>query len=151
MPTVPLQSRLSSTVDGYARLRWTVDARKLNSSDKQLVSPPLDVDLGLGSGPVAFKIMLTASGGSSSFRKSRGVGCVQVKCCSELGADVCTEVRISIGREGQDSLPRGPVTHCFAASPVFTLPKKLAEWDFRAAVEQQSNSMVVNVDIAPRV
>jgi hypothetical protein len=31
------------------------------------------------------------------------------------------------------------------------LPKKLAEWDFRAAVEQQSNSMVVNVDIAPRV
>lgn len=150
VPTVPLQSRLCSTVDGYARIRWTVDARKLNGSDKQLVSPPLGVDLGLGSGPVTFKIILTASWGST-FRKSGGIGCVQVKCCSELGEDACTKVRIAIGREERGSLPRGPVTHCFSSSPVFGLPKELAEWDFRAAAERQSNSMVVNVDITPLV
>jgi hypothetical protein len=142
---VPLQSQRCSTADGYARIRWTADARKLKGSDKQLVSPPLDVDLGLGSGPVAFKIMLTASGGST-FKKSGGVGCVQVKCCSELGEDACTKVRVSIGRD-----PRGPVPHCFSSNPVFTLPKEFAEWDFRAATELQSNSLVVNVDIAPLV
>jgi hypothetical protein len=145
MPTVPLQSRQCSTVDGYVRIQWTVDARKLKSSDKQLVSPPLDVDLGLASGPVAFKIMLTARG--VAFKKSGGVGCVQVKCCSELGEDACTKVRIAIGRDQ----PRGPVPHCFSSNPVFSLPKELAEWDFHAAAERQSNSMVVNVDIAPPV
>jgi hypothetical protein len=147
VPTVPLQSRQCSTVDGYARIQWTVDARKLKSSNTQLVSPLLDVDLGLGSGPVAFKIMLKPAARGVTFKKSRGVGCVQVKCCSELGEDACTKVRIAIGRDQ----PRGPVPHCFSSNPVFSLPKELAEWDFHAAAERQSVSMVVNVDIAPLV
>jgi len=146
MPTVPLQSQLCSTVDGYARIRWMVDARKLKSSDKQLVSPPLNVDLGISSGPVAFKVILTASEGST-FKKSRGFGCLQVKCVSELDDDGCTNVRVSIGSEGLAQLPRGPLTHCFSSNPVFTLPKELAAWNFCSAEEQQSKTMVVNVDI----
>jgi hypothetical protein len=144
---VPLQSQLFSTVDGYARIRWTVDARKLLGSDKQLVSPPLNVDLGMRSGPAVFKVMLTASGGST-FKKSGGFGCVQVKCVSELDNDDCTNVRVSIGSEGRAQLPRGPLTHCFSSNPVFTLPE---EWNFCSAAEQQSNAMVVNIDIAPLV
>jgi hypothetical protein len=148
MPTVPLESQLCSTVDGYARIRWTVDARKLKGSNKQFVSPPLNVDLGMRSGPAVFKVMLTASGGST-FKQTEGFGCVQVKCFSELDDDACTNVRVSIGSEGLTQFPRGPLTHCFSSNPVFTLPKELAEWNFSSAEEQQSKTMVVNVDIAP--
>jgi hypothetical protein len=150
VPTVPLESQLCSTTDGYTRIRWTVDARKLKGSDKKLVSPPETVDLGTSSGTAVFKVMLTASGGST-FRRSEGLGCVQVKCVSELNGDARTKVRVSIGSEGRAQLPRGPLTHSFSSNPVFTLPAELAGWDFCSAVEQESLSMVVNVDIMPLV
>jgi hypothetical protein len=142
-----LQIQLCSTADGYARIRWTVDARKLKGSDKQLVSPPFNVDLGMRLGPAVFKVLLKASG-SSTFKRSLGFGCVQVKCASELDDDACTKVRVIIGSEGRAQLPRGPLTHCFSSNPVFTLPE---EWNFCSAAEQQSNAMVVNIDIAPLV
>lgn len=70
-----------------------------------------------------------------------------MKCVSELGGDVPTTIRVSIGGD-RNRLLRGPFTHSFAASPLFTLPREQAEWDFSAAVEEGSASFTVGVDVA---
>jgi hypothetical protein len=154
LPSCPrewLEASLSSTADGSSRIQWTVDARKFWGTDKQLVSSTFDVDLGLGVGPAVFRVMLVTSGGTASFRKTGGVGCVQVKCACE-GCPCLrpgpVRLRVSIGRGGRQSPPRGPFVHSFSDSPVFTLPRQQAEWDFRAAADEQSMTLVVNVDIA---
>jgi len=145
------QALRSSEVDGFVRIQWTVDERKLRGSDRRLVSPSFDVDFGFGSSPMAFAVMLcpriATFRGSASFQQARGVGQVHLKCVSELGDDVPATIRVSIGSD-QDRLLRGPFTHNFAASPLFTLPRDQAEWDFGAAVEEVSASVTVSVDVA---
>ena len=105
------------------------------------------MDLGLGLRSVVFKVMLATFGGTRSFQRTGGVGYVQVKCASE--GDIDTEIRVSIGRGGRQRTPRGPFAHSFSDSPVFTLPRQQAEWDFWDAADEQSMTLVVNVDIAP--
>jgi hypothetical protein len=145
------QALRSSEVDGFVRIQWTVEERKLRGSDKRLVSPSFDVDFGFGSRPMAFAVMLYPRSatfrGSASFQQARGVGQVHLKCVSELGDDVPATIRVSIGGD-RDRLMRGPFTHNFAASPLFTLPREQAEWDFGAAVEEGSASVTVSVDVA---
>jgi len=146
------QTLQSSEVDGFSRAQWAVDGRKLRSSDKRLVSPSFDLDLGLGSGPVAFVLVLYPKSatfkGSSSFKEAGGLGHVHLKCVSELGDDAAAvKVRLSIGR-GQARQLRGPLVHSFASSPLFALPKDQSEWDFGSAVEKQPASLFVSVDVA---
>lgn len=150
LPSCPrerLSASLSSTADGFVRIHWTVDARKLRGSDKQLVSSNFDVDLGLGLGSVVFKVMLATFGGTKPFGRTGGAGYVQVKCVSE--GDINTKIRVSIGRGDRQRPPRGPFAHSFSDSPVFTLPRQQAEWDFWGAADEQSMTLVVNVDVAP--
>jgi hypothetical protein len=141
----------SSEVDGFVRTQWRVDERKLRGSDKRLLSSSFDVNFGFGSSPMAFVVMLYPRSatfrGSASFQQARGVGQVHLKCVSELGDDVPATIRVSIGGD-QDRLLRGPFTHNFSASPLFTLPREQAEWDFGAAVEEGSASVTVSVDVA---
>jgi hypothetical protein len=147
------QTIQSSKADGFSRAQWTVaDGRKLRSSDKRLVSPSFDLDLGLGSGPMTFVLVLypksAAFKGSSSFKEAGGLGHVHLKCVSELGDDAAAvKVRLSIGR-GRARQLRGPFVHSFAASPLFALPKDQAEWNFGAAVEERPASLFVSVDVA---
>jgi len=146
------QTLQSSEVDGFSRAQWTVDGRKLRGSDKRLVSPSFDLDLGLGAGPVAFVLVLYPKSatfkGSSSFKEAGGLGHVQLKCVSELDGDAAAvKVRLSVGR-GRARQLRGPFVHSFAASPLLALPKAQAEWDFGAAVEGQPASLFVSVDVA---
>jgi hypothetical protein len=141
----------SSEVDGFVRVQWTVAGAKLRGSDKRLVSPSFDVDLGLGSSPIVFAVMLYPRSatfrGSASFLQAGGVGHIHLKCVSELGDDVPVTIRVSIGGD-QDRLSRGPFVHSFASSPLFTLPRDQAEWDFGAAVEAKSASLTLSVDVA---
>jgi hypothetical protein len=146
------QTLQSSEVDGFSRAQWTVDGRKIRSSDKRLVSPSFELDLGLGSGPMGFVLVLYPKSatfkGSSSFKEAEGLGHVHLQCVSELGDDAAAvKVRLSIGR-GRARQLRGPFVHSFAASPLFALPKDQAEWDFGAAVEKQPANLYVSVDVA---
>jgi hypothetical protein len=141
-----------SEVGGVSRAQWTVDGRKLQSSEKRLVSPSFDLDLGLGTGPAAFVLVLYPKSatfrGSSSFKQAGGLGHVHLKCVSELGDDAAAvQVRLSIGR-GQARQLRGPFVHGFAASPLFALPKEQADWDFGAAIDGKPASLFVSVDVA---
>jgi len=133
---------------GACRVQWSVEAKKLKGSEKQVVSPPLEVSLGQGAPPATFKLMLCPSGGDS-FRKAGGVGQVQLKCCSGLseGSWLLTAISISVGSGRKAQMPRGPFMHRFGSSYVFSAPREQAVWDFGASVE--SAALAVTVEIAP--
>jgi len=142
-------SRSQSQGSGRSWIHWTVDARKLRGNDKQAVSPPFD--LGGHFSQVTFKMMLYPTAindgkGGASFKKARGRGYVQLKCEAELlEAAANVSFRIHVGKQP----PRGPVQHNFLHSAVCGLPKEIEEWDFGAAVDNESMTFVVCLEIIP--
>jgi len=132
------------------RINWTVDARKLRGNDKQAVSPPFSLNFGPQFHDIVFKLMLypkvvSDSKGGASFKKARGCGFVQLKCEAELSqADANVQWRIVIG-----GVARGPVIHNFSNSAVSRLPKDKEEWEFSTAVDQDSQTFVVCLEIMP--
>merc|ERR1712139_312928 len=77
-------TRLQSvSVPLRSRIFWTVDARKLRSNHKQLMSPPFELSLGPQNTNALFKMGIYPKEEGSSFQKANGHGRVQVKCESE--------------------------------------------------------------------
>lgn len=148
-------SRDMSVNSGCHRVNWTVDARKLKGNDKQAVSPPFELNFGLHYPSVIFKMMIyprvvSENKGGASFKKAKGHGFVQLKCEAELSEAIAQVTwRISIGSGEQRQDPRGPVHHNFALSAVSRLPKEREEWDFLQAVDQESMTFVVCLEISP--
>jgi hypothetical protein len=140
-------------IDRGCRVQWTVDAKKLRGSDKQVVSPPFEVALQPSGNSAAFKVMLYPKAeagmkGGVSFRKAAGVGQVQLKCCSELPeAQRTTSVRITVGSGDKAQPSRGPFPHEFGPSSVFNAPKDQAYWDFGASVEHPALTFTVEVEL----
>jgi hypothetical protein len=137
------------------RAQWTVDAKKLRGSDKQVVSPPFDVTLFPGAPPCTLKLMLYPKAtpgikGGTSFRKAAGVGHIQLKCCSELlEAHPATSICVAVGAGSKLQSPRGPFKHGFGSSSVFNLPKEQADWNFTESVELHGQTFVVDVELVP--
>lgn len=142
------RSLVVTLVGSAYRVRWTVESKKLRGSDKQAVSPPLEVPMQQGSAAATFKLMLCPRGGDS-FKKADGVGQVQLKCCSDLpeGSLPLTAISIAVGAEA----PRGPFAHRFGSSSVFSVPREQSDWNFGAAVEAPAAAFTVTVEIAPLV
>merc|ERR550525_80121 len=86
-----------------AKITWVVDAKRLQSKDRMLVSPAFELPLGR---PVPFRLMVqpkSTSGakGGESFEKARGLGSIQLKCEEALtehaaGSTVVT-FRLAVG------------------------------------------------------
>jgi len=139
---------------GYFRVEWAVDARKLRGNDKQAVSPPFEVPLGKGLPSVNFKMMVypivrTASKGGACFQKSRGRGYIQVKCEAEnASAAASVSFKLAIGTKRCAQAARGPILHNFSMSAIGGLPKAQEEWDFNAAVDAESSTFTVCLQIA---
>lgn len=134
---------------------WQVDARKLESQDKQTVSPSFVVDLPV-IGPQPFKLALyptitSDSKRGASFKKAKGKGKVVLKCEAQLPTTV-PEIgfRIGIGRGDKIQRPRVPVAHNFSEQSMKGLDKTEEEWDFHAAVDG-SGTFVVSVALASSV
>lgn len=149
-------SGITCTVFGSVYyIYWQVDARKLESQDKQAVSPQFIVDLA-HLGPLPFKIALHAKVSSdgkrgSGFKKAKGRGKVVLKCEAELSAstpEIC--FRIGIGRGEMIQRPRGPVAHNFYEQSVGGLAKEDEEWDFTMVVDEMG-SFVVSVAFASTI
>mmetsp|Transcript_87962 Transcript_87962/g.247144 ORF Transcript_87962/g.247144 Transcript_87962/m.247144 type:complete len:458 (-) Transcript_87962:88-1461(-) len=146
-----------SVSSGNHRIHWTVDARKLRGNDKQAVSPPFELSFGAGFPSVIFKMMIypkvvSDSKGGASFKKAKGHGFVQLKCEAELQESVANvDWRISIGSGERLQAPRGPVTHNFALSAVSRLAREQEEWNFNEAVDPESSTFVVCLEIIPRI
>jgi hypothetical protein len=132
---------------------WQVDARKLESQDKQAVSPQFIIALP-ALGPQPFKIALypkitNDAKRGASFKKAKGKGKVVLKCEAQLPSGT-PEIafRIGIGRGDKVQLPRGPVAHNFSEQSMRGLAKSEEEWDFNSAVDE-SGTFVVSVALAP--
>lgn len=125
-------------------IRWTVDARKLNSKDNVVVSPSFDLLLAQ---PTPFKIMLrpkemSSRKGGQCFQKSRGLGTVLLKC--EVGlpdGDANLTLRSSVGKA---HFARNQV-HDFSQCGVCSM---LQEWSFSQAVDEATRSFIVKLEVS---
>lgn len=136
------------------RIRWSVDARKLDTTDKEAVSPAFEL---AGWANAQFKMVMRPkrvedSRGGASFKKARGKGSVQLKLVNKLeeAAHLSVMFRLAVGNPiswKRRERPRGPVRHDFFEKPICGLPEGRDEWDFRKAVDDATQTFVVSLDV----
>jgi len=129
---------------------WPVDARKLQTYDTSIVSPSFDVN-----GTVC-KLMVKAASmgyggrGQRGFKGTKGRGIIQLKSEAGVGETVLPiTFRLSLTSGTEKAKIRGPVTHDFANGSVCGLPPNEEEWNLDAAVDRNSQTFVVRLDVEP--
>jgi len=142
--------------NGSTHVHWSVDARKLYSTDVRVVSPQFLLELP-GCGQQAFKVALhprvvinNKRGGG--FKKAKGKGSVMLKCEAQLLEAECVghvQFSVRVGRGSLMQQPRGPVTNDFAEKSCCGLPEGSDEWDFRS-IADEFGFLLVSVHIWPR-
>lgn len=146
--------RAFSVASNVYRIRWTVDARKLKSTDKEAVSPQFD--LTFSGGVVPFKMIMRPRAvaqerGGASFKRSRGRGNIQLRCMAESddGTKPVVTFRLGVGSDkaAKQLKPRGPVRHDFSEKNICGLPAGQDDWDFGKAVDDKTQTFVVCLEI----
>lgn len=144
---------------GTAHVRWTVDARKLRGNDKHAVSPHFNLDFGRQAPPVPFKMMIgpnpsDVGRGGASFKKACGRGIVQLKCESMSETALGVIFRFAIGNTRKKQPPCRSIEHNFAVSAIANVTCEQSrdpiEWDFTKAVDQESMTFDVFLEIVLR-
>jgi hypothetical protein len=141
---------------------WTVDGRKLNSNDKQAVSPPFELRFSDVHPLVTFKMIIYPreregdGKGGASFKRSYGMGMIQLKCEGDLSnAHAAVAFQMAIGNANTDASalrPLNPITHNFAQSAVCGLPRASNDtWDFNTVVDHSSKTFTVHLDIKTEI
>merc|ERR1712232_1018481 len=146
----PTLAQAFSVASSIHRIRWTVDARKLKSTDREAVSPNFELMEGSN---IYFKMVMKPrktedSRGGNSFKKAKNKGTVQLRIVTGLEENVrlFVKFRLSIGNGGdgrKQERPRGPVRHDFADKPLCGLPEGKDEWDFGKVVDEATQTFVV--------
>lgn len=161
--TVPLSERYDSLgvastrqlsiehFDDSRRVKviWPVHARKLQGMDKQVVSPSFQVCPN-----VPFRLMIKPKiagdrKGQANFKMANGRGYCELKCEAEADTLVTMPVvtfRLALGGSPQKAW-RGPVAHDFNDNTVGRLPSGVAEWNFSCAVEKDSMTFLVCLEL----
>jgi len=145
----PLLREISES--GLQRITWCVDARGLRGNVKQVVSPSFQVPLDSNNPSTPFRMTLhpkrlSRCRGGATFELARGRGCVQLKCEGGFSSEV--GFHISIGSDNEKKYTRGPVRHDFSQRVVAGLPKGNDEWDFFKAIDPQSDTFIIIIEIA---
>jgi len=149
----PQALTLAQSNEGTLLVRWTVDARKLRSNDKQAVSPSFDIS-SFGNVPMAsFKMIMYPKAtigvhGGACFKKAGGRGILQLKCESDL-RDTHTNLtfRFAIGRGSARQGPCRSFTHDFAANAMAEACRSVM-WNFEEVVNQESMTFDVELEIS---
>lgn len=133
--------------DGRLRTDWVVDARKLDGSDQQVVSPAFWLDRQETGARIRFKMLLNpkkiiAGRRVSCFKKALGRGYISLKCEGDHegnmgGSPLVVNLQVVIGRRHC-----GVVCHDFSRRALFTHNE---EWDFRSVVDATSQTFVVSL------
>ncbi|CAK8998286.1 Uncharacterized protein SCF082_LOCUS5590 [Durusdinium trenchii] len=134
---------------GMHQVFWHVDGSKLKGQERQTVSPSFELPF---EGQVSFRLVLVPKPnpdgkGGASFKKANGVGSVHLKCEAAKGL-VNFFVSISNGRPDFKREPRGPVKHNFAELSTCGLRKGDEMWDFTKAVDKETQTFAVCLEIA---
>jgi len=153
-PRSQIMHRVFSMASQRERIRWTVDARKLKSSDREAVSPSFEVSCG---GPVSFKMVLKpkvmdSNKGGACFKKSRNKGYVELRCVTDLDNATLNfrpalTFRFQVASEKRSEPFRGPVRHNFAERAIRGLPEGQDEWDFGKVVDRDSNTFCIVLEL----
>jgi hypothetical protein len=143
--------RAFSVASSIHRIRWTVDARKLKTTDREAVSPTFHLSCG---SPMEFKLVIRPkkiedARGGACFRKARGKGTVQLRILTGVDETTSPTVtfRIAVGSQSHRNRPRGPVKHNFADRPICGLPEGKDEWDFQKTVDEATQTFVVCLEV----
>jgi hypothetical protein len=123
---------------------WVIDAAKLNSRDRRIVSPSFRVLV--GHEVASFRLILFPQGLDCDLRKAtfmdtHGWGIVQLKCessCLDESAKVSYRIWVGSGKE-----PFGPVCHNIAQSGISELPKGRSLLNLRAAVDPNTSTVTL--------
>lgn len=128
---------------------WTVDGRKLRSSDREAVSPQFTVK---DCYDLEFKLVLKPKvveyvKGGSSFRNSRGKGYIELRCVSENSALMLCEAtlsfKLSISSAKRTEKFRGSVFHNFRERATCGLVESQDEWEFGKIVDDTGTFIVI--------
>ena len=129
-------------------VRWNVDARKLESSEKQLLSPEFLLNLP-DLGPTPFRLMIlakeTRGRGGRAFRKAKGHGRLFLKCArSEVPKEMTKRwaFRAQIGGKSK-VVPAG---HEFGEHSCCPLQDD-ENWDLLAEVDQDTKKLQVILEV----
>jgi len=154
----------SSRFSGIMAVDYTADGKLLKGNDSRKVSPPFELNDGhKDAPPLVFTLMMFPKQGEgkggNSFRKSRGIGTLQLKCEAPRNPNDpenpleshAFKVWFVVGKDR-----RGPIIHDFAQSgSICGLPKGFSqEWDFNKAdftKAKGSETFVVRVEVLPIV
>jgi len=141
--TTPEACQLNRDPDAL-RLRWTVDARKLRKNTHIIVSPIFHLPIGREH-PMPFKLLLHPKKDAGSFRASKGVGTIRLKCEATVqeSPDVSLQLRFGVNKQTW----RGPVLHNFAQSGICSLLEDQQEWNFISGIEQDSQTSLIFLEV----
>jgi len=137
---------LDKTPDGTTPHQWTVDARKLKTSDKIIVSPSFERPRD-GASAAKFKLMILPKSvdekrGGSSFRKAKGRAMVQVKCEANP-PEKKVKLRLSVTDKDNTKQLRpwcGPLVHNFSEANICIISEL---WDLPFGTDEPTFLVVV--------
>jgi len=141
---------VTSNGEPVSCVRWRIEAQNLKRNDMTLTSPMFELSFGDGLEKVPFKLSLLASDGRS-FARSRGQGCIQLKCIDGLPkAAACAGIlaKVSSGSEAIVAAAEATVDHghCFATNAALRLPRG-ESIDFGAFVDGPRSIVEIAVEI----
>lgn len=159
-------SKTRSRITGSICINWTIDARKLRTNDRSVVSPVFDLSdqsldrlTGLPAPPLPFKMTITpivvsTAKGGASFNKAKGKAIITLKCEDPRDHEESYLMSFKFSASSGRSLlltqaPRGPMTCNFAQNSVCGLPTSDQVWDFLEVVDRQSQTFVVTLEVLP--
>lgn len=158
-PVMQVLQRMTSTTSPLLqRIQWKIDAKKLKATDREHVSPAFEVEF--LTKKVLFKLVLRPkvvheARGGASFKKAKGLGCLELRCLERLDAGVHPMVtfRLTVLPSPYEETPRetiefrGPVVHDFSSRSTTYLPKDQDEWNFTNYVNPALQCFFVVVEI----
>lgn len=135
---------------GMERIRWSVDARKLDLQDKQILSQEFHLFFP-DQGVQPFRLMIVAAAKDSKhkggFLKAAGRGILSVKCETSMPPSTCSiAFRVTVG-SGPSAQSHGLIWHNFAEKNCCSLQRKDQDWNLKAAVEEDSKRFEVRLEV----
>eukprot|EP00933_Yihiella_yeosuensis_P060938 TRINITY_DN63741_c0_g1_i1.p1 TRINITY_DN63741_c0_g1~~TRINITY_DN63741_c0_g1_i1.p1 ORF type:complete len:355 (+),score=65.79 TRINITY_DN63741_c0_g1_i1:109-1173(+) len=140
------------TNDGIECIRWSVDGRKLNSQDKQILSSEFELFCP-GQGLQPFRLMIKAASkdtrAKGGFLKAAGFGRLYIKCESSLpfSGNIAFIVTVG-GRSLSGTSQARPIWINFAEKNCCALQNEDEFWDLKAALNGETRRFEVCVQAA---
>jgi len=132
--------------DGRIRVTWVVEAKKLSTKDQQIMSPRFEISQAI------FRIMLKpksmgAKKGQTTFKKSSGKGSVTLKLVESAEPLPQLRAHATVGTNTRAKKSEGGSEHNFGQGSLYYLGD---DWDFCSAVDSQTSTFAVSIDVSPK-